>query len=95
MITHKNNILLILLLDYLENGEDLGITSTDLQDRFDYSFGLSRASTLLKELFGSGLLRRKLEKFPSGGKRYRYFLTSDGFKKADYIYEKYYKPTLH
>jgi hypothetical protein len=75
-------------MDIQLNGDDLGLTSVDLQDRFDYIFSLQRASSLLRELFTSGYLKRKLEIFPTGGKRYRYFLTSKGYKKANYIVDK-------
>ena len=68
------------------NGEDFGVTSVDIQWKFEYSFNLSRASNLLRQLYGIRFLKRKLESFPSGGKRYVYFLTKKGLKRAEYIF---------
>lgn len=87
MMTRKNRTLLMLYLDYLENGEDCGVTSKDLQWKFDYDFNLSRASNLLQQLHSLGYLTRKIERFPSGGKRYNYFLSEKGFKKAFYLFD--------
>ena len=95
MRSHKHTILWFLFMDIQLNGDDLGITSKDLLDRFDYIFCLQRASNMLRELFLSGHLKRKLEIFPSGGKRYHYFLTSKGYKKGEYIYEKENNTTSH
>jgi len=85
-MSRRKELLIMLVANYLLNGEDLGVTSYEAREYFGYNFGISRASNILRQMYANRLLKRKLEVRPSGGRRYRYYLASDGKKKACYFY---------
>jgi hypothetical protein len=85
-MSHRKELLIMLVANYLLNGEDMGVTSYEAQEYLECNFGISRASNILRQMYANRLLKRKLEVFPSGGRRYRYYLASDGKKKGCYFY---------
>ena len=87
-MSHRKELLIMLVANYLLNGEDIGVTSYEAQEYLGYNFGISRASNILRQMYANRLLKRTLEVFSSGGRRYRYYLASDGKKKGCYLYMK-------
>jgi len=86
-MSHRKELLIMLIGNLILYGEDFGITSYEAREWLECDFEISRASNILRQMHGNRLLKRKLEVFPSGGRRYRYYLTSEGEQKAYYYYK--------
>jgi hypothetical protein len=83
-----NQILLKMYLDMVENGEDDGITSREVEAFFEAEVGLTRCSNLLRKLEALRLLRKVREKISVHNWRYRYYLTKDGRTRCEALHKQ-------